>query len=161
MVVCVCGLVGVSWQSNCATSFHRLPLSSTVNPRVMRGLIAQAIKMNIITNLAPLTPDQNTDSSTHTHTHLHTRLHTHTNEGCLEGMLQEERREKKSTGGKNMTKSMVADYDFKDFQEPWGCRGWLFLCFITDSSQLTAASGLFFEHNINSSQPVADICIKL
>lgn len=45
------------------------------NPRVMRGLIAQAIKMNIITNLASVTPDQNTDSSTHTRvrTHAHTQ----------------------------------------------------------------------------------------
>lgn len=111
---------GVLTKQLCTLLPQTATVQHCVNPRVMRELIAQAIKMNIITNLAPLTPDQNTDSSTHTHahTHLHTRLHTHTNEGCLEEMLQEERREKEPTGGKNMTKSMVADYDFKDFQEP-------------------------------------------
>lgn len=57
-----------------------------VNPRVMRGLIAQAIKMNIITNLASVTPDQNTDSSTHTQARAHT--HAYTNGGCLEVMLK-------------------------------------------------------------------------
>lgn len=58
-----------------------------VNPRAMKGLIAQAIKMNIITNLAPLTPDQNTDSSTHRRPRTHVHTHTHATEGCLGEML--------------------------------------------------------------------------
>lgn len=90
---------GVLTKQSCNLLPQTATVQHCVNPRVMRGLIAQAIKMNIITNLAPLTPDQNTDSSTHTYTHtcIHTCTHI-----PMKGVWRE--CYKKKAGRRNLTK---------------------------------------------------------